>query len=143
MTLLGCWAAILYVRFPFIVIGVLLMIAAFRVGGFGASVLGLCSGVEIAMLWTLGVRPAGLESISGGASLVGLPIIALLATTLPPIAVGLGTNARRAAVRRLNLSEHRYRESMEHSPPGGPSDPDEWTTSASRWCVMRKGSPCT
>lgn len=173
MVLLGCWIAILYVRFPFIVIGVLLMIAAFRVGGFGASVLGLCSGLEIAVLWALGVRPVGLENNSSGLSLVGLPIIALLATTLPPIAVGLGADAQRAAVRRLNLSEHRYRESMEHSPlgmliadlsgvwgytnialqtmlgfsaaefralpPGGPSEPEEWITSATRWQRLLSG----
>lgn len=171
--LLGCWIAIYYVRFPFIVMGVLLMIAAFRVGGFGASVLSLCSGFTIAGLWALGVRPEGLENTSGVVSLEGLPIIALLATTLPPIAVGLGTDARRAALRRLNLSEHRYRESLEHSPlgmliadlngvwgytnialqtmlgysaaeflalpPGGPSDPDDWTTSANRWKRLLTG----
>ena len=164
--LLSCWLAIYYVRFPFVAVAVLLLIAAFRVGGFGASLLGLCSGFMIAALWALGVRPEGLESTPIVASLAGLPVIALLATTMPSIAVGLGTDARRAAVRKLNLSERRFRESMENSPigmliedlnglwnytnralqtmlgysaediralpPGGPSEPEEWTTSATR-----------
>jgi diguanylate cyclase (GGDEF)-like protein/PAS domain S-box-containing protein len=37
---------------------------------------------------------------------------------MPSIAVGLGSDARRAAVRRLQVSERRFRESMEHSPIG-------------------------
>ncbi len=96
----------------------LLLIAAFRVGGFGASILGACSGFAIAGLWALGVRPEGLESAPVVASLAGLPVVALLATTLPPIAVGLGTDARRAAVHKVNFSERRFREAMEHSPIG-------------------------
>jgi diguanylate cyclase (GGDEF)-like protein/PAS domain S-box-containing protein len=118
LALAGCWVAISYVRFPFVSIGVLLMITAFRVGGFGASVLSLCSGIVIAALWAIGVRPLGLERVAEDLSLVGLPVIALLATTMPPIAVGLGTDARRAVVRKLHASERRFRESMEHSPIG-------------------------
>ena len=169
----GCWLAIRYVRFPFVTVGVMLMIAAFRVGGFGASILGTCSGFAIAVLWALGVRPEGLESAPVVASLAGLPVVALLATTLPPIAVGLGTDARRAAVHQVNFSERRFREAMEHSPigmliadlngvwgytnlalqtmlgynaaefralpPGGPSDPEDWTTSATRWQRLLSG----
>lgn len=169
----GCWVAISYVRFPFVSIGVLLMIAAFRVGGFGASLLSLCSGVVIAALWANGVRPLGLERVAEDLSLVGLPVIALLATTMPPIAVGLGTDARRAVVRKLHASERRFRESMEHSPigmlisnldgvwmytnialqkmlgysadeframpPGGPSEPEEWTNSSVRWQRLLTG----
>ena len=45
-------------------------------------------------------------------------MIALLATVMPPIAVGLGSDARRAAARALRISERRFRESMEHSPIG-------------------------
>ncbi len=114
----GCWVAIIYVRFPFVSIGVLLMIAAFRVGGFGAALLSLCSGIVIAVLWAIGIRPFGLEGVPEDVSLAGLPVIALLATTIPPIAVGLGTDARRAVVRKLHASERRFRESMEHSPIG-------------------------
>jgi diguanylate cyclase len=169
----GCWVTISYVRFPFVSIGVVLMLAAFRVGGFGAALLSLCSGTVIAALWALGVRPLGLERIPENLSLVGLPVIALLATTIPPIAVGLGTDARRAVVRKLHASERRFRESMEHSPigmlisnldgvwtytnialqkmlgysaaeframpPGGPSEPEEWTSSSGRWQRLLKG----
>jgi diguanylate cyclase (GGDEF)-like protein/PAS domain S-box-containing protein len=116
--MLGCWASISYVRFPFVSIGVLLLIAAFRVGGFGAALLSLTSGIVIAALWAKGVRPLGLERVQMDLSLVGLPIIALLATTMPPIAVGLGTDARRAVTRKLAASERRFRESMEHSAIG-------------------------
>jgi diguanylate cyclase len=163
----SCWLVIRYVQFPFVAIGMLLMIAAFRVGGFGAALMGLCSGLTIAVLWAIGVRPAGLGSAPVPLSLIGLPVIALLATTMAPIAVGLGTDARRAAVRKLHASERRFREAMEHSPigmliasfdgvwgytnvalqemlgytaeefqklpPGGPSDPQEWLTSSTRW----------
>jgi diguanylate cyclase len=118
IVLVGCWMAIRYIRLPFAVIELLLLIAAFRVGGFGASLLGLCSGFMIAALWSFGVRPDAFDSAPIAGSLAGLPIIALLATTMPPIAVGLGTDARRAAVLQLRLSERRFRESMEHSPIG-------------------------
>jgi diguanylate cyclase (GGDEF)-like protein/PAS domain S-box-containing protein len=173
LVILGCYLAIHYVRFPFIAIGVLLMIAAFRVGGFGASVLSVLSGCTIAAMWSFGVRPEGLENLPLSASLASLPVLALLATTMPPIAVGLGTDARRAAARRLSMSERRFRESMENSPigmliadlngiwgytnralqsmlgysseefrslpPGGPSEPDEWTLSRPRWQRLLSG----
>ena len=45
-------------------------------------------------------------------------MIAFLATVMPPIAVGLGSDARRAAARSLRVSERRFRESMAHSPIG-------------------------
>jgi diguanylate cyclase len=45
-------------------------------------------------------------------------VIALLASVMPAIAVGLGSDARRAAARALRISERRFRESMEHSPIG-------------------------
>jgi diguanylate cyclase (GGDEF)-like protein/PAS domain S-box-containing protein len=117
--LVGCYLAMRYVRFPFASMGLLLLVAAFRMGGLGASLLSLCVGLMIASLWMLGVRPIGLDPIaSASGSLVGLPVIALLSTVLPPIAVGLGSDARRAAARALRVSERRFRESMEHSPIG-------------------------
>ena len=118
--LAGCYLIIGYVRFPFVSIGLLLLIAAFRVGGFGTSLMALCVGVTITSLWVLGVRPVGLEATipSTVGSLVGLPVIALLATVMPAVAVGLGSDARRAAARALRASERRFRESMEHSPIG-------------------------
>jgi diguanylate cyclase (GGDEF)-like protein/PAS domain S-box-containing protein len=116
--LLCCYVAIRFVRFPFVAIAVALLMAAVRLGGFGTAALSFCSGIAIAALWALGVRPLGLENVSVNFSLTNLPVLALLATTMPPIAVGLGTDARRAAVRKLHASEQRFRESMEHSPIG-------------------------
>jgi diguanylate cyclase len=115
----GCYLTIRYVRFPFVLLGLLLLIAAFRMGGLGASLMSLCFGLMITNLWILGIRPLGLEpSASTSGTLLGLPVIALLATVMSPIAVGLGSDARRATARLLRISERRFRESMEHSPIG-------------------------
>jgi diguanylate cyclase (GGDEF)-like protein/PAS domain S-box-containing protein len=115
----GCYLAIRYVRFPFASMGLLLLIAAFRMGGLGTSLLSLCVGLMITGLWMLGIRPTGLDPIAAAsASLVGLPVIALLSTVLPAIAVGLGSDARRTVAKALRVSERRFRESMEHSPIG-------------------------
>jgi diguanylate cyclase (GGDEF)-like protein/PAS domain S-box-containing protein len=117
--LVGCYLTIRYVRMPFVCLGLLLLIAAFRMGGLGASLMSLCFGLAITGLWMLGIRPIGLDpNASTSASLLGLPVIALLAAVMPPIAVGLGSDARRAAARSLRISERRFRESMEHSPIG-------------------------
>jgi diguanylate cyclase len=115
----GCYLAIRYVRFPFVSIGFLLMVAAFRLGGFGTSLLSLGFGLLITNLWLMGIRPIGLDPVAlRQGSLVGLPVLALLATVMPPIAVGLGSDARRASGRALRVSERRFRESMAHSPIG-------------------------
>jgi diguanylate cyclase (GGDEF)-like protein/PAS domain S-box-containing protein len=117
--LVGCYLSIRYVRFPFVTIGLLLLLAAFRMGGFGTSMMSLCVGLMIMYLWHVGIRPLGLDpSASMSGSLSGLPAIAFLATLMPPIAVGVGSDARRAAARALRISERRFRESMEHSPIG-------------------------
>jgi PAS domain S-box-containing protein len=117
--LLGCYLAIRFVRFPFVSIGLILMVAAFRLGGLGTSLMSLASALVITNLWLLGIRPIGLDAAaSASTTLAGLPVIALLATVIPPIAVGLGGDARRASARALRASERRFRESMEHSPIG-------------------------
>jgi diguanylate cyclase (GGDEF)-like protein/PAS domain S-box-containing protein len=117
--LVGCYLTVRYVRFPFVSLGLLLLIAAFRMGGLGASLMSLGFGLVITNLWILGIRPIGLDpSAPASGSLIGLPVIALLATVMPPIAVGLGSDARRAAARALRVSERRFRESMQHSPIG-------------------------
>jgi diguanylate cyclase (GGDEF)-like protein/PAS domain S-box-containing protein len=117
--LVGCYLSIRYVRFPFVSVALLLLIAAFRMGGLGASLMSLCFGLMITNLWILGIRPIGLDpAASTSGSLLGLPVIALLASVMPSIAVGLGSDARRAAARSLRISERRFRESMEHSPIG-------------------------
>jgi diguanylate cyclase (GGDEF)-like protein/PAS domain S-box-containing protein len=117
--LVGCYLTIRYVRFPFVFMGLLLLAVAFRMGGLGASLMSLCFGLMITILWIFGIRPLGLDPTAlTSTSLLGLPVIALLATVLPPIAVGLGSDARRATARALRISERRFRESMAHSPIG-------------------------
>jgi diguanylate cyclase (GGDEF)-like protein/PAS domain S-box-containing protein len=114
--LLACYLAMRYARFPFAAIGLPLLIAAFQLGGFGISVLSLFVGMFVIALWALGIRPLGPQSSAHITSLTGLPIIALLATVMPPVAVGLGTDARRKMGRALRASERRFRESMDRSP---------------------------
>jgi diguanylate cyclase (GGDEF)-like protein/PAS domain S-box-containing protein len=60
----------------------------------------------------------GLEHVPVTGTLVDLPVVAFLATLMPPIAVGIGNDARRAAARALQASERHFRESMENSPIG-------------------------
>jgi PAS domain S-box-containing protein len=51
----GCYLTIRYVRFPFVSLALLLLIVAFRMGGFGTSMMSLCLGLMIANLngiWT-------------------------------------------------------------------------------------------
>jgi PAS domain S-box-containing protein len=45
--LVGCYLSIRYVRFPFVSLALLLLIAAFRMGGLGASLMSLCFGLMI------------------------------------------------------------------------------------------------
>ena len=115
----GCYLAISYLRFPFVLIGALLFSAASRMGGLGAAGSGLCVALVIYGLWIIGIRPLGLDpAAAASGSWAGFPVIALLATVMPPVAVGLGSDARRAAVRALRVSERRFRDSMKHSPIG-------------------------
>ncbi|MBS0418087.1 MAG: diguanylate cyclase [Proteobacteria bacterium] len=115
----GCYLAIRHVRFPFVAISLMLIVIAFRVGGFGASLMSLAIGLMITNLWIAGIRPFGFEPTTATeGTLLGLPVIAFLATVMPPVAVGLGSDARRAAARDLRVSERRFRESMAHSPIG-------------------------
>jgi diguanylate cyclase len=114
----GTWLLIRYVRFPFVGIGCLLLIGAFRFEGFGAALAGLVTSLLIMTLWVLGIRPIGLESAPVTGTLSDLPVIALLAAVMPPTAVGIGMAARRSTLRALRMSERRFRESIAHSPIG-------------------------
>ena len=116
--LTGAYLCIRYVRFPFVTISLFLLMASFRLGGFGTSLLSLAVGFLVGNLWVLGIRPVGLEHVRVTGTLVDLPVVAFLATLMPPIAVGIGTDARRAAARALQASERHFRESMENSPIG-------------------------
>jgi integral membrane sensor domain MASE1 len=82
--LFSCYLAIRWLRFPFVSIGLLLLIASFRLGGFGTSVLSLSFGLLMTNLWLVGIRPLGLDAAaSANPSLEGLPVIALLASLMP------------------------------------------------------------
>jgi diguanylate cyclase len=116
--LASTYLLIRYMRFPSIGLGGVLIIAAFRVGGFGAAILGLLCGIEITGLWSFGVRPIGIDAALPATSLKGLPVVTLLAIVLLPTAVGLGTDARRRMARALRAGERRFRDSMDHSPIG-------------------------
>lgn len=118
LILLGSYLFIRYVRFPFVGIGALLLVGAFRFEGLGAAVAGLATGLLLMVLWVLGIRPVGLESVPVTGSLIDLPAIALLAAVMPATAVGIGTAARRTTLRALKMSERRFRESIAHSPIG-------------------------
>ena len=118
MCLVGDYVLIRYVRFPFAAMSLLLLISAFRTGGFGSALFSLASGLLVIGLWALGIRPLGLESAVPLNPLLDLPVIALLATVMPPMAVGIGTDARRAAARALRASEQHFREAMDYSPIG-------------------------
>jgi diguanylate cyclase (GGDEF)-like protein/PAS domain S-box-containing protein len=107
-----------YCRFPFVSMALLSLLVSFRIGAFGAALLALASGLLVTNLWAFGFRPLGLESVSAAGTLIELPVIALLATVMPSVAVGLGSDARRTVARALKASERRFRDSMEHSPVG-------------------------
>ena len=59
--LAGCYLTIRFIRFPFVSIGLMLIVAAFRLGGFGASIMSLAFGLLITNLWIAGIRPIGLD----------------------------------------------------------------------------------
>jgi diguanylate cyclase (GGDEF)-like protein/PAS domain S-box-containing protein len=108
--------AIRYVSFPFVVVALTPMMAAFQMGAFGTSIIVALNTATVVLLWALDIRPIG--TIAGGGALDGMPFAALIATTIPPLAVGLATDARRRVARVLRASERRYRDSMEYSPLG-------------------------
>jgi diguanylate cyclase (GGDEF)-like protein len=75
LCLVGCYFTIRYFRFPFVSLGLLLLIAAFRMGGLGASLMSLCFGLVILSLWILGIRPMGLDpTASTSGDLLALPV---------------------------------------------------------------------
>ena len=105
--LVSTYLTIRYQRFPFVVVAVPLTVSAFRVGSFGAAVLSGVCGALIIALWSLGLRPTVLDG-----SVPALPFLALAATILPPIAVGLATDKRRTATRELAAERQRLRTTL-------------------------------
>jgi diguanylate cyclase (GGDEF)-like protein/PAS domain S-box-containing protein len=118
LCMLATFLAIRFVHFPFVLIALVPMVAAYQVGAFGTSILGACNVITVIALWMLGIKPSGLEGPVTESSLASLPFVALIVTLMPPIAVGVGTDARRLITRALRASERRFRESMESSPLG-------------------------
>jgi diguanylate cyclase (GGDEF)-like protein/PAS domain S-box-containing protein len=118
LCVLSDYFAVRYVHFPFVLMNLVLLVSAFGAGGFGTALLSLASGLTIITLWAMGIRPLGLETTAIVNSLVGLPVVAVLATVMPPVTVGIGTDARRAVTRALRDSERHFREAIEHSPVG-------------------------
>lgn len=113
-----CVIAIRYIRFPFVVMSLPLLTAAFSIGGFGTAVLSLSCGVAIVVLWAHGIRPSGLDPFTHASALSELPMWALISTLMPAVAVGIGSDERRQVVRMLRSSEQRFRESLSRSPIG-------------------------
>jgi len=105
--IVSTYLSIRYLRFPFVVMSVPLTVSAFRAGSFGAAVLsGICGSIVIG-LWSFSGRPLALDGIS-----YALPFLALVATLLPPIAVGLATDQRRTATRELAAERQRLRTTL-------------------------------
>ncbi|MBS0419324.1 MAG: diguanylate cyclase [Proteobacteria bacterium] len=101
------YLSIRYMRFPFIAMAVPLTVAAFRAGAFGAAVLSGACGSMVIALWTFGIRPEVLNGVGPA-----LPFLALAATILPPVAVGLATDKRRTANRELAAERQRLRTTL-------------------------------
>ena len=110
--IVSTYLAIRFVRFPFVVMAVPLMVAGFRAGSFGAAALsGLC-GTLVIGLWSVGIHPAALDFDFNGAAIKGLPFVALVAAILPPVAVGLATDQRRHATRELAAERQRLKTTL-------------------------------
>ena len=117
-TLVFAYVAIVYVRFPFVVIGLPLTLIAFRTGGLGTACATTTTGALVIVLWYAGVRPHGFFPAGALPAGVALPFPAVAATLLGPLMVGLANDDRREALRRLQASERRLRESIAGSPIG-------------------------
>jgi diguanylate cyclase (GGDEF)-like protein/PAS domain S-box-containing protein len=107
LSLSTTYLAVRFLRFPFVVIGVPLIVAAFNAGSFGTALMSSLTGILVITLWKLGMQPGGVALVPQGAGLPGLPLLALVATVLPPVAVGLATDQRRRA--ELALADERER----------------------------------
>jgi diguanylate cyclase (GGDEF)-like protein/PAS domain S-box-containing protein len=109
---ISTYLAMRFMRFPFVVMGVPLMVSAFRAGSFGAAVLSCSCGLLVVGLWSTGIHPAALDFTPNAVAVEGLPFLALVATVLPPIAVGLATDQRRIATRELAAERQRLRTTL-------------------------------
>jgi diguanylate cyclase (GGDEF)-like protein/PAS domain S-box-containing protein len=109
---ISTYLALRFMRFPFVVMGVPLMLSAFRAGSFGVAVLSGVCGALVIVLWSCGIHPAALDFTPETLATAGLPFLALVATILPPVAVGLATDQRRNATRELAAERQRLRTTL-------------------------------
>ena len=116
--LLATYLSIRYSRFPLITLSVPLIVVAFRVGGFGATLMCEAVGIFVVVLWALGVRLAGAPLAPAPGALAGLPFVALAAIMISPIVMGFAADDRERAMRALRYNEQRFRQSLRHSPLG-------------------------
>ncbi len=105
--LVGSFLSVRYVHHPLVIVALTLTVSAFRMGSFGAAVLSGVCGALIIGLWSFGLRPSLLDG-----SPLPLPFLALVATILPPVAVGLATDERRTATRELAAERQRLRTTL-------------------------------
>jgi len=110
--------AIGYASLPFVSIAFALLVAAFRLGGLGTSLLASSAALTIIALWTRGARPLGVDIATAPGSITGFPMLVLLLTVMPPVAVGLSVSARDKMLRALEESERHFRAALDHSPIG-------------------------
>lgn len=116
LALAFAWFAFSYLTFPFVFITIPLTFAAYRMGSFGGSVLASVTSLVLLVFWVLGLHPPSL--VAGAAQVTAFPLLALAATVLPTIALGLASDERRRTVRLTRQSERNFRETFEHSPIG-------------------------
>jgi diguanylate cyclase len=120
---LGCfivtYCAIRFSRFPLITLSIPLIVVAFRVGAFGASLICESVGLFVVILWAAGVRASvPAVPLTAGGVLAGMPFLALAAIMISPMFMGFAADDRDRAMRALRFNEQRFRQSLRHSPTG-------------------------
>ena len=117
VSLAALWIAFTHIAFPFVIISVPLVFAAYRLGAPGAALLGGAASLFVSIIWLNGVRPLGASEgyFSGLAS---FPILALAAAVLPPIILAVDLRHWRSIAKSVRIKERLYRESIDHSPIG-------------------------
>jgi diguanylate cyclase (GGDEF)-like protein/PAS domain S-box-containing protein len=117
LTALYVYLTFRYVPFPFVPLIVPLLIAAYRQGPFGVALGGFLVAVEIIALWLAGQLPPLVGEV-GTDPFLSLPLLAVVATVLVPIALSLDVVAVRAARRALATSERETAGIINQSPVG-------------------------
>ena len=117
ISLAALWIAFTHIAFPFVIISVPLVFAAYRLGAPGAALLGGAAALFVSIIWLSGIRPIG-ASAGYFSGLASFPILALAAAVLPPIILGVDLRHWRSIAQSVRIKERLYRESIDHSPIG-------------------------